>query len=79
MGQRETATISPKNGNQPLSGRAQIWTATKKNYATEQDRRKDEDRGHKQQHEKNLHASAAQHEEIVFSDKHSLSDYIIGK
>ena len=86
MNQRDAATISPKGGGntaaaQPLSGRGQIWTATKKGHANEQERRRadEEAQGHKQQHEKNLHASAAQQEEIVFSDKHSLSDYIIGK
>lgn len=61
-------TISPKSGESNgaimIQNKGQIWTTKKKEETKSKPTEKE--------------ASAAQ-EEVVFSDKHSLNDYIIGK
>ena len=62
-------TLSPKSGdntkNVSTKGQ-QLWTTKKKEEV-------------KAKPEKETAAAAAPQEDIVFSDKHSLNDYIIGK
>jgi|APSaa5957512535_1039671.scaffolds.fasta_scaffold65696_1 hypothetical protein len=58
-------TISPKSGesNVMIQNKGQIWTTKKKEETKAKPTEKE----------------VAAQEEVVFSDKHSLNDYIIGK